>query len=230
MKPGMSGWKQKEALADKTDSNIFQNIMKYCIKQVEINVFHNYNMRPMIKFCKKHFKDQTDLITAEIGVGHGHNSYNILANLPVKKHYCIDPYLYYKDHALGNQDIQDNNYLEAEKYLKGKFGDKVEFICKKSEDACVLFPDNFFDILYIDGNHWLKYIKKDIDLYYPKIKHGGIIGGHDFCATYSKDIGNAEVCRAVIDFVDKHDLNDLLNGRHTDWWLIKKINPLEKNE
>ena len=201
---------------------MFQNFMKYFVKQVEINVLHNYNMRPMIRFCKQYFKDRKGLVTAEIGVGYGHNSYNILANLPVKKHYCIDPYLDYKEHAVVNQGVQDRNYKEVTEYLVGKFGNKVKFIREKSQEAVGLFPDDVLDVLYIDGNHWYEYIKKDIELFYPKIKTGGVIGGHDFCATYGNDIGNAEVCRAVIDFIDNNNLNNLLDGRSTDWWIIKK--------
>ena len=35
--------------------------------------------------------------------------------------------------------------------------------------------------MYIDGNHTYEVFKKDLEGYVPKIKHGGIISGHDYC-------------------------------------------------
>lgn len=35
------------------------------------------------------------------------------------------------------------------------------------------------DMLFVDGNHTYEGVKKDIDLYFPKIKTGGIIAMHD---------------------------------------------------
>jgi hypothetical protein len=50
-----------------------------------------------------------------------------------------------------------------------KFKDKVQFILKKSSEAVNNLPDNL-DFVYIDGNHTYEFVKKDIDLYYPKIR------------------------------------------------------------
>jgi predicted O-methyltransferase YrrM len=42
------------------------------------------------------------------------------------------------------------------------------------------FEDNSFDFIYIDASHTYEDTKKDIELYLPKVKKGGIIGGHDY--------------------------------------------------
>ena len=44
------------------------------------------------------------------------------------------------------------------------------------------FPDGYFDFIYIDGDHSYEGVRQDIELYLPKLRKGGIIGGHDYSA------------------------------------------------
>lgn len=127
----------------------------------------------------------------------------------MKKLYLIDPYSpYYESGKLVN--ISDV-FPKTKKRLK-KFEEKIEFIRKKSSEAIDDVSDNL-DFVYIDGNHAYEFVKKDIEYYYPKVREGGIIGGHDFC------VQNIGVCKAVLEFVRKNDLK--LYGKNTDWWVLK---------
>ena len=76
-----------------------------------------------------------------------------------------------------------------------------------------LFEDNFFDFVYIDANHEFPFIFEDINNWYPKVKGGGLLGGHDFYHGY-------DVVRAVMEFSFKRHLH--LYVSHKDWWVIKK--------
>jgi len=42
------------------------------------------------------------------------------------------------------------------------------------------FEDGEYDVIYIDGAHDYDSVLQDIELYYPKIKSGGLICGHDY--------------------------------------------------
>ena len=42
------------------------------------------------------------------------------------------------------------------------------------------FQDNQYEFVYIDADHTYESVKKDLELYLPKVKNGGIIGGHDY--------------------------------------------------
>lgn len=53
-----------------------------------------------------------------------------------------------------------------------------------SIDASGLFEDESFDFVYLDGNHEYESIKADIELWLPKIKSGGWLGGHDYYHTF----------------------------------------------
>jgi len=162
--------------------------------------------RPTTKFILKKYQKK-NLICVEIGVDYGLNAKTLLKLLSIKKLYLIDPYQDEMDKISGNE-----RYKSAQRYLKN-YKDKIEFIRKTSIEAVNKVPDNI-DFLYIDGSHDYEHVKKDIELYYPKVKQGGIIGGHDFWASTNG------VCKAVLEFVEDKKLK--LNGEITDWWAIKK--------
>lgn len=43
------------------------------------------------------------------------------------------------------------------------------------------FPDEYFDFVYIDGDHSYKGAKSDLINYFRKVRSGGVIAGHDYC-------------------------------------------------
>ena len=47
-----------------------------------------------------------------------------------------------------------------------------------------MFKDNSYDFIYIDPDHKYESVVKDVELYLPKLKKGGIIGGHDYCLIF----------------------------------------------
>lgn len=83
-----------------------------------------------------------------------------------------------------------NNYIST---IKGN-----------SHEVHEMFADKSIDFLYIDGDHSYQGIKKDIELWYPKVKPGGIIAGHDFIDDY-----NMGVVQAVKEFFTEYFLWDL---------------------
>ena len=185
---------------------------RYLLETVEKNFA--MSPRPMIEFIKENHS-KTDLVGVEIGTNEGVNAYYILSELPIKKLFLIDPYIKYDE--CGDFDVNDDwdpklSLKKAKKRL-ARFGKKIDFIKQMSENASDLIP-NDVDFIYIDSNHRYDFVKRDIELYFPKVRLGGVFGGHDFNANH---IG---VVRAVLEFVDKTGLK--LHGKWTDWWIVKK--------
>ena len=84
--------------------------------------------------------------------------------------YLVDPYEKYDGY---DDEETFKEYTPEESYgiMKSKmkpYSDIVKIIKKKSEDCVNEIPNNL-DFVYIDGNHSYEYVKKDIELYYPKL-------------------------------------------------------------
>ena len=47
-------------------------------------------------------------------------------------------------------------------------------------EAATLFPDGHFDWLYLDATHTYAESKRDLETWYPKVRVGGLISGHDY--------------------------------------------------
>jgi len=163
-----------------------------------------------------------DLVGAEIGVFNGLNSLNMLNNLDIKKLYLIDPY--------GNVDGKlDGTTTDSEEIQTIKaagrerlkeFSDKIVWIEKHSWDAASEIEDGELDFVYIDGNHEYEAVKKDIELYYPKVKTDGLVAGHDYDAPEP----NNGVIQAVNEFFGDKAVK-IYSGlgaddrRSNDWWV-----------
>ena len=65
----------------------------------------------------------------------------------------------------------------------------VNPIVLDSVAASKLYQDNSVDFVFIDGDHRYEMVLKDIESWFPKVKIGGIIAGHDYA--WSKDVRRA---------------------------------------
>lgn len=60
------------------------------------------------------------------------------------------------------------------------YENRAIMIRANSEKASEIFADESLDFVYIDANHAYDYVVQDIQLWYPKIKPGGCLCGHDY--------------------------------------------------
>lgn len=72
-----------------------------------------------------------------------------------------------------DQSEEPRKILEAYSFFKD-LGD-IEIITGRSQEMSERFDDESIDLLYIDGDHRYEYEKQDYDLYFPKVKRGGLI-------------------------------------------------------
>ena len=63
--------------------------------------------------------------------------------------------------------------------IKG-FEDRAFMLRGLSEQMVKLFANNSLDFVYIDGNHAYDFVKQDMEMWWPKLKKGGLFCGHDY--------------------------------------------------
>ena len=119
-------------------------------------------------------------VCAEIGVCSGTYSVEIHRRRP-KRLYLIDPWygkgrLPDKDEVRGG--MGENGYLSVR--LKFDKDPSVEIIKKTSFDASLDIPGQTLDFVFIDADHSYEYAFADLLLWYPKVKTGGWLAGHDY--------------------------------------------------
>jgi len=173
----------------------------------------------------------------EIGINEGQTSHHLLSNTGVHL-YMIDPWKTWK--GWSTQDQCDQDYVQVCSFEK-EFPGRVTVFRNKSEDVADKVPDNL-DFIFIDGNHDYEYIKKDLEMWVPKVRSNGLVMGHDWTGKYKG------VINAVTEYFKQNDCilppfkdykNFNLEWKHTPaphldpvvnkswpigrvWWGIKK--------
>jgi hypothetical protein len=179
----------------------------------------------------------------EIGTFRGEFSKEIITSWPGTL-YMLDVWrplnavAYNDDSNHGNFDY--DIYQDAIRSIKG-YEDRAIMVRATSEVGSKIFADESLDFAYIDANHAYDYVKQDIDFWWPKVKRGGWLCGHDYIgidwyndpnfADNGKDkhIWNGNfyhgvfgVNPAVDEFCKEQGLDGLLTREWFSSWFVKK--------
>jgi len=128
-----------------------------------------------------------DVNMVEIGVWTGRMSEKLLKGHLKLNLIQIDRYLPYTNYERKNEGYTNFSFKKNDSFIKAKeknkkrikkYSKRVKLYIMDSLIAVKKIPDNFLDMVFIDG---LKQnCKSEIKAYLPKIKKGGWIGGHDY--------------------------------------------------
>ena len=130
-------------------------------------------------------------VGAEIGVHTGSFSQRLLMVVNPKELHLIDPWkhessttykkAWYGGMVKNGQKEMDERYADVcARFAKEIRAERVKIHRGYSTDILAQFPDEYFDWVYIDGNHLYDYVKSDIELSFRKTKVGGYITGDDY--------------------------------------------------
>ena len=182
-------------------------------------------MSKYLKFWPAYFEFMANLITkeksktiAEIGVFEGSLTYTILNN-PINKkfieqYYAIDIW----DITPGWTKLPKEEWEEIYKefYKKSIEYQNLNILRKLSIDAATHFSEGYFDLVFIDACHLYEYVKEDINAWYPLVKSGGILCGHDYKVVWAKRNWG------VIQAVDERFGSDIKIEKEMDIWIHRK--------
>ena len=157
-------------------------------------------------------------LAAEIGVDQAVFSESFLNRWKGRRYIMIDPWKYfsnteYLDSTNALQEKCDMKYKESQDRMS-RFGDRAIFLRMTSLDAAQLIADGVLDFVYIDARHDYFDLMMDMMAWWPKLKNGGILAGHDFQIS--------QVRYAVLEFSRK--MNIIVHrtyDTYPSWYIFK---------
>ena len=132
-------------------------------------------------------------------------------------------FLYGVDMYAGDRGHDINQYKSAFMRLD-KYREKYALLKMKFDEALDMFPDEYFDFIYVDGYaHTGEEEGKTLHDWFPKLKVGGVFAGDDYHADWPK------VISVVDSFIKKNSLKLNLIECHEPipyceyptWYVIK---------
>lgn len=136
---------------------------------------------------------------AEIGCARGQFARTVLSQWQGNIYHMIDcwqpqdPKIY-----LENQETKDGyDQWRKDCELLAQQDKRVKLIADYSVSAAKLFSSNQLDAVYIDANHAYRSVMEDMDSWWPKIRIGGLMAGHDYM-TRTNELGAWSEVESVV--------------------------------
>ena len=163
---------------------------------------------------------------AEIGVQRGLFSRSLLDRWQGSMLHLVDPWRHFADGYtdIGNvSNAQHEAYmLEAQALLEPHLS-RYRMHRQPSLEAVATFADGSLDFVYIDANHEFQAVLDDIHAWFPKVKPGGVLAGHDYLDGMLP-AGDFGVKKAVRAFECETGLlaHGTLDPPWPSWYLVKQ--------
>jgi predicted O-methyltransferase YrrM len=135
------------------------------------------------KYINLDYHNNKPINYLEIGTFYGANILSVAKTYGLhcdSKLYCIDPWEDYNEYS-EYKNQQSNIYTTFINNIE-KSGEKDKIVINRGYSNVEIpkFEDNFFDIIYIDGNHEPEYVLEDAVLSFRKLKTNGIMIFDDY--------------------------------------------------
>jgi len=162
------------------------------------------------------------IVGAEVGVFRGNTSEALLSEFPDLRLWMVDPWAPFDGESRLDKSSQDDfdSSMEAA-MLWTDFAKQRRYVLRQASlNAASRFSDDTLDFVFIDGNHLYENVVADISAWWPKLRRGGLMTGHDY-AVYGDANGKWGVKRAVDEFVSATD-RELTLGHDGMWMVVRQ--------
>jgi hypothetical protein len=139
---------------------------------------------------------------------------NSFCRHPESELHCVDPWMQYSDYP---EPYDHADMFRLFLFNVASFSERAKIHIHRgfSHEQVPNFPDDFFDIIYIDGNHETKFVLEDAVISFRKLKHNGFMIFDDY---------NEEPVKLPVDnFVTCYQREIEVIGDHDCQLFIRKI-------
>lgn len=156
----------------------------------------------------------------EVGACRGQFAREVLSQWEGKSWTMIDPHEA-QDKEIYRETTEGNDWNEWKQHCLQLCEEdpRAKLITAYSPAAADQFKMASLDCCYIDGNHSYRAVMEDCDAWWPKVKMGGILGGHDHM-TNTEGGAWIEVDKAVQRWAREHGVAFYVTPC-TSWWIHK---------
>lgn len=135
------------------------------------------------------------LTGVEVGVWRGHTSRALLETFPTLHLTMVDPYA-----AVGFKSAWTAEMAQAEAKVQTEFASYRRLIMHQfSDQAAYVLQGQQFDFVFLDANHKYDAVQADIAAWWPLVRSGGVLIGHDYGGRLDQN-GKFGVKQAVDEF------------------------------
>ena len=165
----------------------------------------------------------------EVGVLRGKLSNYLLRNRTDLKLWMVDTWRELKPGTVGRQFAEEHrdpcgqisqSEHDANRMcacaVADRFPGRATVAATDSASAAIIYDSAWFDMVFLDGGHWREQVAQDLDAWWPRVKPGGWIGGHD----YGVEPMGVEVPGVVDPFFESLGLEVESDAFHT--WFVRK--------
>lgn len=167
-------------------------------------------------------------VGVEVGVREAYYARNLLSCCNGLHLYCVDVWGDFTENQFSRYKASGDNIQNASP-IKGmrqlseaaarleNFAGRVNIIQLSSQRASKLFSEEL-DFVYLDADHTYEGVVEDIKHWWPCIKRGGLLSGHDY--GYNRIDTDFGVKEAVDEFANNNKLKLNIWGG-TNWGVVK---------
>jgi hypothetical protein len=123
----------------------------------------------------------------ELGVQRGDYAAEVLKKWPGCREYVLVDLWERQDNYFDVSNVDNsiqNKLLDAAIQSTNPWKDIIT-ICRNYTTSCALnYANNHFDWVYVDARHDRKGVTEDLSTWWPKVRSGGIMCGHDFVTQF----------------------------------------------
>lgn len=154
----------------------------------------------------------------EVGCKEGRTTGFILKNVPGSRVIAIDPWMKQEaseDKTKETYEGWDFGKIEHDFWQnvgEARKQERCDMLRMTSQEAAERVGDRQYDLVFIDALHDYEHVMQDISLWWPKVRKGGVLAGHDFNHKWPG------VERAV---ADHFNLADIGIGFDSVWFIVK---------
>jgi hypothetical protein len=178
--------------------------------------------RTVIKILK--WNELTISTWCEVGVWFANVTCALMPRWPIEKAVLVDtwrPYAQQRPEMPPNidktrfttQELHDEIFACVASAV-AKFGDKIVLVRADSAAFGELLGPDRFDVVFIDADHTYEPVKRDIELYWPTVKKGGLLLGDNYDTPRTAPYWGVK--RAVDEM-----FGDRVQRHRRFWWLKK---------